>query len=107
VSDPALATTTIELRVSCPAEVCIVQGLQTVVQWQDGSGAWHDVPGWAAGLDAEGRLSYGIDSSDLGSGPYRWAVLGECPCGPLAVSLPFYLPSRAGESLPVEVALGR
>ena len=104
--DPAPATAAIELRVSCPAQGCAIQGLQTVVQWQDGLGAWHDVPGWAGALGSDGRLLYGVEQKDLGTGPFRWAVVGACPCGPLAVSGAFHLPLRVGETLLVEVVLG-
>ncbi len=52
--------------------------LQTVVQWQDRAGDWHDVAGWRGPLDGvSGHLGWkpwAFPATMSGSGPFRWRV---------------------------------
>ena len=73
--------------------------VETVVQWQDGLGDWHDVDGWRGTLDQfytdGGRKTWWVSERDFGTGPFRWVVYeGD---DTLAVSESFYLPASAGE----------
>lgn len=78
-------------------------GLWTVVQWQDALGGWHDVEGWQGALDKGDRKTWWVDKTDLGKGPFRWAVTqsGEL----LATSELFYLPDSVGQTVKVSVSL--
>ena len=46
-----------------------------------------------------------LPTSLLGRGSFRWAVLEAYGGQGLGTSAPFYLPSRAGEKLEIEVTL--
>ena len=52
--------------------------MDTLVQWQDGWGGWHDVESWRGALDEvrgrEGRKSWWVSDADLGTGPFRWVL---------------------------------
>ena len=106
-TQPVAVGALIELRVRCSAQGC--RGgprISTVVQWQDGAGAWHDVLGWQGPLDEGWRRVWWVAEKDLGTGPFRWLILPACGCGEIAVSEPFYLPPKPGETAYVEVTLG-
>lgn len=104
---------TIELRVR-PPESGTPAGLHwkelwTIVQWQDGLGAWHDVEGWQAPLErvANGELGkvWAVGPKDLGSGPFRWVILRGRRGVQLGSSEPFHMPLHGGETTRVEVTL--
>lgn len=97
----------IELHVLCSGQRCVQgPGLWTIVQWQDGLGAWHDVAGWQGWLDEGWRKAWWVEEKDLGTGPFRWALLCDCCCEAWAVSAPFDLPAEPGQVLRVVVVLG-
>ncbi len=85
------------------------QEVWTVVQWQDDKGAWRDVEGWQGTLDevqeGEGKKVWWVAKADLGTGPFRWVVTRGPGGAWLAVSELFYLPTRTGETVPVQVSL--
>ena len=91
------------------------QELWTIVQWQDGKGAWRNVEGWHGTLDSVvveeesgviGYKTWWVAEDDLGTGPFRWQVY-RSPVGRLlAASEPFDLPRCARETTSVEVTLG-
>ncbi len=98
----------IELRLpGCPAGVW--QGLWTVVQWQDGTGAWHDVEGWQGPPEATwqgvAHSLWKVNAADLGKGPFRWVVLRGRRGQVLVASRPFQLPSRSGDVSRTDVYL--
>ena len=78
-------------------------GLWTVVQWQDGTGDWHDVPGWQGALDATHQKTWWVDSADYGKGPFRW-VVGQGD-ETLAASESFDLPAARGQVVRVFISL--
>jgi len=86
------------------------QELWTVVQWQDGSGDWHDVEGWQGTLDdIQNEIGYKVwwvAKSGLGTGPFRWLVYQSKGGRLLATSEPFYLPGFKGGTVMVEVSPG-
>jgi hypothetical protein len=96
-----------------PWESAPWQGLWTVVQWQDGQGAWHDVAGWQGTLDGvevadgavTGHKTWWVGQGDLGKGPFRWIVYAGKAGSALATSAPFDLPGFNGGEVAVEVLL--
>jgi len=78
-------------------------GLWTLVQWQDGTAAWHDVPGWQGALDATHQKTWWVDSADYGKGPFRW-VVGQGD-ETLAASESFDLPAARGQVVRVFISL--
>jgi hypothetical protein len=68
----------------------------TIVQWQDGNGAWHNVEGWRAALVGDYQ-EWWLGRNDYGTGPFRWCVLATPMGSIVASSDPFYLPARSGE----------
>lgn len=48
--------------------------LQTVVQWQDGLGNWHDIEGWRGTLNQANFIVWWVAPHDLGAVWYRWQV---------------------------------
>ncbi len=98
----------IELRLpGCPADVC--QRLWTVMQWQDGTGAWHDVEGWQGPPEVapEGGVHkhWVVSPDDLGKGPFRWVVLRGRGGEMLAASQPFRLPALSGDVTEIDLAV--
>jgi hypothetical protein len=78
-------------------------GAHTMVQWQNGSGAWHNVEGWRA-QSGSGSVTWAVDQKDLGSGPFRW--VSYAPNGRIiASSFSFNLPT-AGQTLNVNMPGG-
>ena len=87
----------------------------TVVQWQDGEGAWHDVEGWRAPLalivsgpadTLIGWRPWGVDPKDFGSGPFRWVVYADSSKEDvLATSSAFDLPRGSEETRVIDVML--
>lgn len=85
------------------------QGLETIVQWQDGWGDWHDVEGWRGGFDEvkgyEGRKSWWMSEDHFGTGPFRWAVYVGQDGEPVGLSEPFDMPRSVGQIVRVVVSL--
>ena len=81
--------------------------VDTLVQWLDVSGTWHDVPGWRGEFDdvngSEGRKAWWVDESHLGRGPFRWVLYRQADGEVLATSDPFDLPSSPGHVVRVSV----
>lgn len=75
----------------------------TVVQWQDGFGAWHTVEGWRGGFDADGYKTWWFPAQHFGSGPFRWVVYTKRDGAVWGVSEPFRLPTVTGAVLGVAV----
>ena len=101
---PTVARSTggyIELTVSTDASA--PADLRTVVQWQDVSGAWHDVEGWQGAFDEGNKKTWWVAKADFGKGPFRWAVTQGCAM--LASSETFYLPTVTGQVVDVSVSL--
>ena len=51
--------------------------LQTIVQWQDGLGEWHDVVGWQGPLNEANFIAWWVAPRDLGAVWYRWVAYTE------------------------------
>ncbi len=77
-------------------------GAWTIVQWQDGFGAWHDVQGWQGTLD-DGVQIWWVAERDLHTGPFRWTLYQSQDGALLDVSESFYLPSNTGQVVLVEM----
>ncbi len=77
-------------------------GLRATVQWQDGSGAWHDVDGWKGSADS-GFQSWGVFPSEFGRGPFRWVLSNGGQV--VGQSAPFNLPSHPRETVTIRVSL--
>jgi 4-amino-4-deoxy-L-arabinose transferase-like glycosyltransferase len=69
-------------------------GLQSVVQWQDGTGAWQDIDNWKSDLSANEPVRWWIEAKDFGKGPFRWGAFKSDHPLPVAVSQPFYMPDK-------------
>lgn len=82
-------------------------GLWTVVQWQDSTGAWHNVEGWQGTLDEGHKKSWWVAKADFGKGPFRWVTYQSQGGLLLATSESFFLPNQANEIMHVEVLLQR
>ena len=73
------------------------------VQWQDKSGRWHNVDGWAGTPTFNPQtfmfeVEWWVDHEDFSSGPFRWYVsLGQVQYPQNLYSTPFKLPSAANE----------
>ena len=75
----------------------------TLVQWQDAEGDWHDVDGWQGSLDDGRSKTWWVGEAHLGSGPFRWVVLGENNL--TEISEPFDLPALPDEKVIVTISL--
>ncbi len=75
--------------------------MDTLVQWQDALGGWHDIPTWRGGLDEvvgyEGRKSWWLDRSHFGQGPFRWVFYLHKGDAPFKFSTEFFMPTADGE----------
>ena len=71
----------------------------TVVQWQDAQKNWHTVTGWQGSFDTitsgVGSKVWWVATTDLGKGPFRWAIFANQGGQLLAASQPFDLPARS------------
>jgi hypothetical protein len=101
---------------SWPWQTTHWQDLWTMVQWQDPSGAWHDVEGWQGTLDevrcsengdVTGYKTWWVGGEHMGKGPFRWLVYQGKGSRLLATSESFDLPSINKAMLVVEVSLTR
>jgi hypothetical protein len=78
--------------------------LQTIVQWQDGLGEWHDVVGWQGTLNEANFIVWWVAPRDLGAIWYRWVVYTED--GRIhTTSDAFSLPDRANQTLHILITL--
>jgi hypothetical protein len=88
----------IELRLQC-METESLGSIQTLVQWQDGLGGWHDVEDWRETLDElytdGGRKRWYMSAEHFGTGPFRWVVYDET--GMLGTSESFNMPAGSGQ----------
>jgi len=75
----------------------------SVVQWQGGDGAWHDVTGWR-GQVRIGQMRWRVAPKDFNTGPFRWLVYDDETGEALGVSPPFTLPSSSNYLVTVEVS---
>lgn len=82
------------------------------VQWLDDHGNWQDVDGWQGTLDGIQQMDDWMGMKEiwladmyLGTGPYRWQVLTQADGRLLATSDEFYLPSKGGDLMAVEIML--
>ncbi len=82
------------------------------VQWLDAEGNWQDVEGWQGSLDAiqqaedwMGMKEIWLADVHLGTGPYRWQAYERHSERLLITSDEFYLPSRSGDLMAVEMML--
>ncbi len=82
------------------------------VQWLDNEGNWQDVDGWEGNLDAiqqaedwMGMKELWLADTYLGTGPYRWQVYDRHDDHLLTTSDEFYLPSKSGELMAVDMML--
>jgi hypothetical protein len=79
------------------------------VQWGDPTGTqWTMIDTWLNPLEQAtwGRVSYGVEPKDFGTGPYRWVVYDNNPAqgGKLwGVSTPFFFPRAAHDWLWTQV----
>ncbi len=106
---PPDSTREIWLRVEL-APWCDGRSLWTVMQWQDGLGQWHDIPGWQGPLDIVtgdiGRKVWVFPATMSGSGPFRWRVCPRPPDGInqwCVVSDAFELPYGAREYINLQL----
>jgi hypothetical protein len=93
------------------------QEMETIVQWQDAFGNWHDVEGWCGGFDEvkeyEGRKSWWMPRGHFGTGPFRWVVYraqgseSSARGDPLAISEAFYMPRSTGQVARVVVSISQ
>jgi len=87
------------------------QELETLVQWQDGLGGWHDIEGWRTELFDEirgnvGRKTWWVSKEHFGTGPFRWVIYRQGSGELLATSESFYMPASAGGVTRTVVSLG-
>ena len=82
------------------------------VQWLDNEGNWQDVDGWQGTLDAiqqqedwMGVKEIWLADALLGTGPYRWQMYVKDTGQMLTVSEPFYLPSKGGDLMALDLML--
>jgi hypothetical protein len=101
---------------SWPWQTTHWQDLWTGVQWQDPTGAWHDVEGWRGTLDevksdvegaVTGYKTWWVGGEHMGEGPFRWLVYRSKGGRLLAASESFDLPSVNKATLVVGVPLTR
>lgn len=78
----------------------------TVIQWQDESGAWHDVDGWQGTFDENRQVVWWVGPEHFGSGPFRWVVYDSALRNrQLAISKAFSLPVSTYTSMEVKVTI--
>ncbi|MBI5879549.1 MAG: hypothetical protein HZB53_18010 [Chloroflexi bacterium] len=85
------------------------RALWTIVQWQDGTGQWHDVDNWQGAPKGNPgdayHQAYAIDERNYGKGPFRWIVRTTKGSTDAAVSQPFNLPRNTSEAVRIDVAV--
>ena len=78
--------------------------LQTIVQWQDGLGEWHDVTGWHGWLNEANFIVWWVAPRDLGAVWYRWHVY-TADGRIITTSDAFSLPDRPNQTLHILITL--
>ncbi|VAW43360.1 hypothetical protein MNBD_CHLOROFLEXI01-2721 [hydrothermal vent metagenome] len=80
------------------------------VQWYDEDGVWQDVDGWQGtfeaiqqGEDWMGVKEIWLADAHLGTGPYRWQIVERSNGRLLTTSDPFYMPSKGGDLMAVDI----
>ena len=111
VGDGAAIELNVQFLAGSPSSVEWRKGLWTLVQWQDGLGAWHDVHGWRGTLDEvngdEGKKVWYLAKDRLGEGTFSWVVYSDSEGDELiARSAPFNLPANKGQTRHVKMAIG-
>ena len=88
------------------------EDLWLVVQWYDDKGNWQDVEGWQGSLDAiqqaedwMGVKELWLADAHLGTGPYRWQMFERSSGRLLKTSDTFYLPSKGGDLMTLDMML--
>jgi hypothetical protein len=88
------------------------QDLWLKVQWLDEDNVWQDVAGWQGSLDAiqqkedwVGMKEIWLADAQLGTGPYRWQVFAVDDGRLLVTSEQFYLPSKSGDLMALDMML--
>ncbi len=83
--------------------------LWTVVQQQDQEGEWRNVRNWEGTLDTfdenTGVKVWWVSQANFGAGPFRWVVQQGQAGDLLAVSETFHLPTKANETVRIDLAL--
>jgi hypothetical protein len=106
----------IELRIyttqADTSQVVDWESVQTLVQWQDGLGGWHDVDGWRGTLDKiyadGGHKTWFVSEAHFDTGPFRWVIYpgAKTPdAETLATSDPFNMPSSDNETVRIVVTI--
>jgi hypothetical protein len=75
----------------------------SVVQWQDSSGGWPDVEGWAGSLDDGGGRRWWVVAKDFSTGPFRWVSQAGPEGSVLNASEPFTLSAFPNETVQVKL----
>jgi len=94
----------IQLQASASQSV-VWTNFQTVVQWQDALGGWHDVEGWRGDFESNARVSWWVTTRHFGQGPFRWIVYEKATQRVLSISAAFSLPTQVGAIQRVETQL--
>lgn len=110
-TDAAAIELNVQFIPGSPLEKEWREDLWTRVQWQDGLGYWHVVEGWQASLDEvrgdNGRKIWYVSDDLFGRGPFCWVVYPSPESEPIAISLPFRMPSSAGVIVQADLAVGK
>jgi len=81
----------------------------TVVQWQDAQKNWNTVAGWQGIFDeikaGIGTKLWWVVLTDLGKGPFRWAIYESKGGKLLAVSEAFNLPAQSRTKTVITVGM--
>lgn len=77
----------------------------TIVQWQDGLGAWHTVDGWQGSADELGHVQWWVAPAQFGLGSFRWVIFDKPDGTVLTVSQLFHLPQVARHRVVVEMII--
>ncbi len=95
----------IELRVQAIDHA----NLESVVQWQDSQGEWHDVDSWRGEFDAVaegvGIKTWWLEGLLFGAGPFRWVVYDEMSGNVLGRSASFTMPREHRETVSADLVL--
>jgi hypothetical protein len=80
--------------------------LWTVVQWQGGDGAWHDVEGWRGAPDSAGQVRWWVAPYNSSRAEFRWVIYAGAQLETvLAVSETFALPKEPAETIVRRIVL--
>lgn len=79
--------------------------LWTTVQWQDGTGNWHEVTNWQGTFNEAGVVTWFVEQKDFNKGPFRWVVYQGQGGAVLTISPSFYLPTSIGQVVRTDAML--